>query len=123
MMHQVQKRQDWDKIGITRHFMMHQVQKRQDWDKIGITRHFMMHQVLYIVQLPNEEGDMSIVGNASFSSAFRNHGCSDRLALCFLRPVSCLTHAAALFLKNAIPSHAVYDSKATNCSHTVVIEL
>ena len=27
-------------------------------DKIGITRHIMMHQVLYIVQLPNEEGDM-----------------------------------------------------------------
>ena len=25
-------------------------------DKIGITRHIMMHQVLYIVQLPNEEG-------------------------------------------------------------------
>ena len=27
-------------------------------DKIGITRHIIMHQVLYIVQLPNEEGDM-----------------------------------------------------------------
>ena len=27
-------------------------------DKIGITMHIMMHQVLYIVQLPNEEGDM-----------------------------------------------------------------
>ena len=27
-------------------------QKRQDWD------HIMMHQVPYIVQLPNEEGDM-----------------------------------------------------------------
>ena len=25
--------------------------------KIGITKHIMMHQV-YIVQLPNEEGDM-----------------------------------------------------------------
>ena len=30
-------------------------------DKIGITRHIMMHQVLYIVQLPNEEGDMHII--------------------------------------------------------------
>ena len=30
-------------------------------DKIGITRHIMMHQVLYIVQLPNEEGDMPII--------------------------------------------------------------
>ena len=27
-------------------------------DKIRITRHIMMHQVLYIVQLPNEEGDV-----------------------------------------------------------------
>ena len=27
-------------------------------DKIG---HIMMHQVLYIVQLPNEEGDMHII--------------------------------------------------------------
>ena len=26
-----------------------------------ITRHIMMHQVLYIVQLPNEEGDMHII--------------------------------------------------------------
>ena len=30
-------------------------------DKIGITRRIMMHQVLYIVQLPNEEGDMHII--------------------------------------------------------------
>ena len=30
-------------------------------DKIRITRHIMMHQVLYIVQLPNEEGDMHIM--------------------------------------------------------------
>ena len=30
-------------------------------DKIGITRHITMHQVLYIVQLPNEEGDMHII--------------------------------------------------------------
>ena len=30
-------------------------------DKIGITRHIMMHQVLYVVQLPNEEGDMHII--------------------------------------------------------------
>ena len=30
-------------------------------DKIGITRHIMMHQLLYIVQLPNEEGDMHII--------------------------------------------------------------
>ena len=30
-------------------------------DKIRITRHIMMHQVLYIVQLPNEEGDMHIL--------------------------------------------------------------
>ena len=30
-------------------------------DKIGITRHIMMHQVPYIVQLPNEEGDMHII--------------------------------------------------------------
>ena len=29
--------------------------------KIRITRHIMMHQVLYIVQLPNEEGDMHII--------------------------------------------------------------
>ena len=29
-------------------------------DKVGITRHVMMHQVLYIVQLPNEEGGMHI---------------------------------------------------------------
>ena len=30
-------------------------------DKIGITRHIMMHQVLYMVQLPNEEGDMHFI--------------------------------------------------------------
>ena len=30
-------------------------------DNIRITRHIMMHQVLYIVQLPNEEGDMHII--------------------------------------------------------------
>ena len=30
-------------------------------DKIRITRHIMMHQVLYIVQLPNEDGDMHII--------------------------------------------------------------
>ena len=30
-------------------------------DKIVITRHIMMHQVLYIVQLPNEQGDMHIM--------------------------------------------------------------
>ena len=30
-------------------------------DKIGITRHIMMHQVLYIVQFPNDEGDMHIL--------------------------------------------------------------
>ena len=30
-------------------------------DKIGITRHIIRHQVLYIVQLPNEEGDMHII--------------------------------------------------------------
>ena len=30
-------------------------------DKVGITRHIMMHQVLYIVQLPNKEGDMHII--------------------------------------------------------------
>ena len=30
-------------------------------DKIGITRHIVMHQVLYIVQLPNEEGNMHII--------------------------------------------------------------
>ena len=31
-------------------------------DKIRITSHIMMHQVLYyIVQLPNEEGDMYII--------------------------------------------------------------
>ena len=30
-------------------------------DKIRITRHIMMHQVLYIVQLPNKEGDMHII--------------------------------------------------------------
>ena len=30
-------------------------------DKIWITRHIMMHQVLYIVQLPNEEGDIHII--------------------------------------------------------------
>ena len=30
-------------------------------DKIRITRHIMKHQVLYIVQLPNEEGDMHII--------------------------------------------------------------
>ena len=29
--------------------------------KIGITRHIMMHQVLYIEQLPNEEGNMHII--------------------------------------------------------------
>ena len=40
----------------------------------------------------------------------------------FLCLVSCLTHVAALFLKNVIPSHTVYNSKATNCSHTVVID-
>ena len=30
-------------------------------DKIGITRHIMMYQVIYIVQLPNEGGDMHII--------------------------------------------------------------
>ena len=30
-------------------------------DKVGIARHIRMHQVLYIVQLPNEEGDMHII--------------------------------------------------------------
>ena len=30
-------------------------------DKIRITRQIMMHQVLYIVQLPKEEGDMHII--------------------------------------------------------------
>ena len=30
-------------------------------DKIRITRHIMMHQVLYIVQLPSEEGDVHII--------------------------------------------------------------
>ena len=30
-------------------------------DKIRITRYIMKHQVLYIVQLPNEEGDMHII--------------------------------------------------------------
>ena len=30
-------------------------------DKVGITRHIIMHQVLYIVQLPNKEGDMHII--------------------------------------------------------------
>ena len=30
-------------------------------NKIRISRHIMMHQVLYIVQLPNEEGDMHII--------------------------------------------------------------
>ena len=34
---------------------MYKKQKRQDWD------HIMVHQVLYIVQLPNEEGDMHLV--------------------------------------------------------------
>ena len=27
-------------------------------DKIGMPRHIIMHQVVYIVQLPNEEGDV-----------------------------------------------------------------
>ena len=35
------------------------IKSRQD--KIGITRRIMMNQVLYIVQLPNEEGDMHII--------------------------------------------------------------
>ena len=45
-------------------------------------------------------------------------GCSDRLVRCLLCPVSCLTHAATLFLKNAIPSHTVYDSNSVliDCS-------
>ena len=30
-------------------------------NKVEITRHIIMHQVLYIVQLPNEEGDMHII--------------------------------------------------------------
>ena len=30
-------------------------------DKVGITMLIIMHQVLYIVQLPNEEGDMHII--------------------------------------------------------------
>ena len=30
-------------------------------DKVRITRHIIMHQVLYIVQLPNEEGNMHII--------------------------------------------------------------
>ena len=36
---------------------LYKKQKRQDWDH----RHIMMHQVLYIVQFPNEEGDMHII--------------------------------------------------------------
>ena len=39
-------------------------------DKIGITRHIMMHQVLYIVQLPNEEGDMHIIESHTGQSIF-----------------------------------------------------
>ena len=30
-------------------------------DDVSFTRHIMMHQVLYIVQLPNEEGNMHII--------------------------------------------------------------
>ena len=43
-------------------------------------------------------------------------------AFSVLSPVSRM-HAEALFLKNAIPSHAVYDSKASYCSHRVVIDV
>ena len=59
---------------------------------------------------------------ASFSPAFRNHGCSgvincsvlaDKRLRSGTTPVSCLMCAAAQFLKKAIPSHAVYDSKTS----------
>ena len=36
---------------------MYKKQKRQGWDH----KAYLMHQVLYIVQLPNEEGDMHII--------------------------------------------------------------
>ena len=39
-----------------------------------------------------------------------------------ISPVSCLTHAAALFLKNANPSHAVYSSKVSYSSHRVAVD-
>ena len=35
--------------------------KKAEETRVGITRHIMMHQVLYIVELPNEEGDMHIM--------------------------------------------------------------
>ena len=35
--------------------------KKTEETRFGITRHIMMHQVLYIVELPNEEGDMHIM--------------------------------------------------------------
>ena len=35
--------------------------KKSRRDKIRITMHIMMHQVLYIMQLPDEEGDMHII--------------------------------------------------------------
>ena len=60
---------------------------------------------------------MSNLSIVCILASFRNHGCSDRPAQCF---VSCLTRAAVLFLKNVIPSSAAYDRKASYCSRTVV---
>ena len=71
---------------------------------------------------------LSYVG---FSPAFRNHGCSgvincsllaDKRLRSGMTPVSCLLCAAAQFLKKAIPSHAVYDTKrlfSSYCSHAL----
>ena len=36
---------------------LYKKQKRQDWD----LKAYLINQVLYIVQLPNEEGDMHII--------------------------------------------------------------
>ena len=65
---------------------------------------------------------LGMASPASFSPAFRNHGCSgvincsvlaDKRLRSGTTPVSCLMCAAAQFLKKAIPSHSVYDSKTS----------
>ena len=45
-----------DKRQVNEQFRKDCIKSRRD--KIRITRHIMMHQVLYIVQLPDDEGDM-----------------------------------------------------------------
>ena len=113
---------DWHLISLELRLSLIVCARVTGWERYLLWSSPASTIILLLVHSGLLKSNLSIVGNASFSSAFSNHGCSDRLPRCFLCFVSSLTHAAQLFLNNAIPSHAVYDSKATNCSHTVMID-